>query len=536
MAETIASVRKKPDIALALILCAAVFLLGFMGLDNNCDWGDDFAAYMIDGIALAEGRYEEQIAINVILRSGSLVGKEEAHVHAFGFPLLHALTYRLAGFDTQSFSQLWLYKLPSLLAISMMAGAYYLFLRKRFGLGLSFLLSLALCAHTELYHAVRNLYNDAFFMSLSLCCFFLVEIYLDKDHKSRRILWGLLLGLMLWYSYSVRLNGIVTAVAVLLAQFVWLIRKKKKPGFTELVPVGTFLVLYVIFNVLIFPKPTSTSGAGDMNLANFISGSKYYMGMLIEWARHFAAICLDVPVSLAATFFYSVFDSPQLCAAVSRTESFIRNEVYTVLAICFLLLALWGMLRIGLKRDVHIVFFIFVSFIGTAALNLGQELRYLYVLLPHLLMYAVQAVMDLLSLSGANKKRPGWVLRLGRYILTGLLCIFAILPAAESGFENITNDVQENLTAYSQPAIEVYNYIQDNTAEDETIAFFKPRALYLNTARVSLLPQEKGFRISDADYYLEYKPAEEKLLEAETATDFIRIYENEEFILHQKLN
>ena len=103
------------------------------------------------------------------------------------------------------------------------------------------------------------------------------------------------------------------------------------------------------------------------------------------------------------------------------------------------------------------------------------------------------------------------------------------------GIENITNDAQENLTAYSSHAIEVYNYIDENLGEDETVAFFKPRALYLNTGRVSLLPQKDGFSISDADYYLEYIPAEEPWLTDELKAQYTAVFENAEFILHRKI-
>ena len=525
---------KGRDIAIAFFLCALFFLLGLATLDNNCNWGDDFAAYMSDGIAMAQGRYQEQLELNVTLRSGKLLGEENEHVHAWGFPLVHALVYRLAGFDTRDFSGLWLYKLPSLAAFSLMAGICYLFLRRRLGPGISVFLCLALCAHTEFFYAIRNLYNDVFFMALSLCSFYLVEKYLEQEDKKRRILWGLVLGVVLWYSCSVRLNGIVTVVCVLLAQLVWLIRDRKKPSLPDFFPVGVFAALYLAVNRLFMPIPTSTSSAGDAGLDTLIRGLAYYLDQLLGWARHFVEICLDIPIKLAATFFYSVLDSEKLCALVSRLESFAYEELYTVLAVLFLLCALVGMLRRGLRSDPHIVFFIFVSFVGTAALNLGQELRYLYVLLPHLLMYAALGIKDVLSFM-AGKRSPGRASSLLSGALCALLCIFALVPAVKSGAENISNNEQENLTAYSDAAIEVYNFIQDNSPEDGTIAFFKPRALYLNTGRVSLLPEEGGFSVADADYYLHYIPMEASFIPEGQEDDYMPIFENYEFILYERL-
>ena len=140
------------DRLIALALCIVIFLLGYINLDNNCNWGDDYAAYMADGIAMAEGRYDEQIRLNVILRSGRLVDKQSEHVHVFGYPLLLAAVNHISGFDTREFSNLFLYKLPSLISFSVMAGVYYLFLRKRLGTAMAFLMTLALCVCARLLH------------------------------------------------------------------------------------------------------------------------------------------------------------------------------------------------------------------------------------------------------------------------------------------------------------------------------------------------------------------------------------------------
>jgi len=528
--------KSRTDHFVAIALCFAILLLGLLNLDNNCNWGDDFAAYMADGIAMAEGRYEEQIRLNVILRSGRLVGEQTEHVHVFGYPLLHALVYSISGFDTASYSNLYLYKLPSLIALSLMAGAYFIFLRKRLGLSISVLMTLALCADMTLHYEIRNLCSDILFLALSMCSFYFMELYLEKPYGKRRIFWGIFLGILLWYTYSVRLNGIVSAVCVLLAQGIWTVRNRKNFKFTELIPLGTFLLLYIVFNLLVFPQPTSTSSAGDISFKTFFNGCEYYFGMLHQWARHFAEILLKLPVGLAATALYSVFDSPEICANISRIENFMYVQVFDFLAVIFLLLSLLGIIVYGIKKDVHIVFFLFASFIGTAALSLGQELRYLYVLLPFLLMYAVLGgkwiLEKLAKRSDKNPKRKN----LFQNALVALLCIFSIVPILENGIVNTKNNAQENLTAYSDGAIEVYNYIQGELDEEATIAFFKPRALYLNTGHVSLLPQDGGFEITDADYYLYYIPSEEQLITEELEEIYRTCFENYEFILYEKLD
>lgn len=45
----------RSDRIIALLLCLAVLFAAASGLDYDCSWGDDYAAYINDGIAIAGG-------------------------------------------------------------------------------------------------------------------------------------------------------------------------------------------------------------------------------------------------------------------------------------------------------------------------------------------------------------------------------------------------------------------------------------------------------------------------------------------------
>ena len=77
------------------------------------------------------------------------------------------------------------------------------------------------------------------------------------------------------------------------------------------------------------------------------------------------------------------------------------------------------------------------------------------------------------------------------------------------------------------------NYIENNVSQDSIIAFFKPRALYLNTEILSFIPEKNGMTVEDGDYYLYYKPDPDFLLPDET--NFSAVFENEEFKLFKKI-
>lgn len=69
MHKNISSIRSVSDRALAFFVALIVFLTVLSTLDNDCMWGDDFAAYISEGIAIAEGRFGQQVAMNSFMHS-----------------------------------------------------------------------------------------------------------------------------------------------------------------------------------------------------------------------------------------------------------------------------------------------------------------------------------------------------------------------------------------------------------------------------------------------------------------------------------
>jgi hypothetical protein len=526
--------RRAPDIIAAVLIALCIFLLGFFNLDNNCNWGDDFAAYMSDGIALAQGRYGEQIRINKILRDSVATDSAgiSVHVHAWGFPLLEAAVYKLAGFDTVNFDNLYLYKLPSLFFFSIMAGVCYLFFRRRMSVLPSLILVTVLCCSLEFMDAIRNLYNDVVFMALSLISFYCAECCLDCRKSRSKILLSVLLGILLWFSYSVRLNGITIILTVLLQHIIALVREKRRPEPSDFVPYGVFLLLVIIFNVIVFPQPTSTSSLiDDFSLSHLVTGTAYYWDQLANWVHGTFFNIFAVPV-------YTVFNFLLPGLNVSPAV----EPLTDILCWLFLIFAVIGFINDGLKRDTHLALYILLSFIGTAALNLGQDLRYLYVLLPHILAFAAGGIRWTVSAGGSFcRKKHEAPVRRKKYlmpaaaVLTAVVCLFAALPLLRADIENRRNFNREPLTAYSEEAVETYGYIRRELGRDKTIAFFKPRALYLNTGNVSMLPGRNDFKISSADYYLYYKPDPDFLLTEDIEDCFCLEFENGEFALYRNL-
>lgn len=125
----------KADKLVAAVLSAVMLALCLGSLDYGCTWGDDSAAYISEGIAIARGDFREHVKLNPLLHPsvlGDNVGDELVYV--WGYPLLLSAVYLADGFDMDNYSNIIVYKLPSALFFAVMAVCFFLLLRRRFSL------------------------------------------------------------------------------------------------------------------------------------------------------------------------------------------------------------------------------------------------------------------------------------------------------------------------------------------------------------------------------------------------------------------
>lgn len=530
------------DKFIAVMLSLTVLILISFTLDNNCSWGDDFAAYLSEGIAIAEGCLDEQAELNIMMHLTPLPEESQGKplVYAWGYPLLHSLIYKIVGFDRVVYDDLIYYKLPTVFAYSGMVGLYYLLCRIRFGKLTSVFLSGVLCLSPQLIEATGSLYTDALFMSLTVMAVYMTEKCVLEDIAKKRNVKALLLGALLWYIYCVRLNGIVVVLSVFFALIHGCAGKKKEDIKYFFFTVLSFAILYFIFNVIVFPKPSALSGIGDKLSITWIKEGIH---------RQF--------FELSYWYFYVVDVSTYaISSAICKTAEMTGNAIFTIFVSSsiiklsrFAIYLLMGASIIGMLSEIktrpHLVFLVIVSFVGTSIVNLIQGLRYLYVILPFVIFFSarglkciIQGLKRIYEYSGGKNERPPRTLFPKVATFLWAIYIFVVLvtaakPVVEKGIQNLRFPQRNENTAYSEAAIDMYNYIQKNVAEDDTIAFFKPRALYLNTRRHGLSPYEPQYEVTDTDYYLYYHQ-ERFLIDEDLKDCYDLIYGNEEMTLYKK--
>lgn len=529
------------DFVIFFFLVILFFALAYGSLTNICLWGDDFAAYILQGISIAEGNFDEQIKLNYLLHP-SYMPDEASNgelVYVWGYSLAQALVYKLVGFDRENFSSIIYYKLPSVVALALMAGILYLFLRRRFGCRLSIFMSVLFCLYSGFFDFFNEMYSDLFFLFFVVLSMYLCELFLESSGKCRIVL-GIFFGITLWYMYEVRLNGISILFLCVLAQITPYFNSDRRHErfsdkgsvIAEFLPYIVFIILKYISEAFLAPATSNASDLQGTNLGIIFGNAMNYFEMLLTW---YGSMWSNILHGLLGLGIIPVSDSPAFYDILFHVQNFLS---YFSMALCLI-----GILFDGIKKNFHYTVFIgFYSFVS-CMLFYNQGLRYLFPILPVMLMftgYGAVRVFRFLSKIVTTGK--------GKSILsTALLvaaCFCAFYPRyqdnrriqALEGQDSFFTSLAESSakSAYSSSALEAYNYINENIDKDSVIGFFKPRALYLNTQIKSIVPLDIiGHSLEEISHYLIFKHI---IINPSPTDDFIVIWENDDFVLMEKIN
>lgn len=514
------------DAIAAAALFLIVILLGAGLLDRGHEWGDDFAAYMLQARAIANGTMEEQSRLNRIIHPSELSfgGEEdpETITYVWGYPLALAGVYKLVGYDPAEGGIPLAYKLPNLIAYALFAVVVYLFYRRRFSFEGSLFLSLLFALHTQMLAHVNTLMSDVFCLTLSMAALLLIEIFLECGIGKKKACIGVLLGAVLWYNYEVRLNGVTVIYIVIFAHAINLLRSRpaKREWAVQLTPYAALLVLLGI-SLCVMPQATSNSShiASGPN-SWIIYNLRYYSEVIRDWLYGMlpggAPEEVSQGVSLRACVPYAVY-------------------------VCILL----GVLRAGITRNLHLTALMFGTFAVVLLLPYAQPIRYLFNALPLMLMFAAYgAQMIWTQVLRWPKGKALRVVRFAGYAAM-LVCVagMTVGTVEEIGEHIRLGGTEYRYGAYCDDALEVYTYIREHADEDDVIACMKPRATMLNTDRLCYAPGINGNQYKDLDYLLAFKKVEIKGLYdfvtegvwPELWAEMTEVCRNESFVLYKRV-
>lgn len=523
----------RADFWIAAFLILATLVVCLLRIDSGHSWGDDFAAYLNEAIAIADGRLEEQTRLNLFMHSSKSAFLQEVETsltYVWGFPLLLVPIYRLFGFDRVTYSTLIYFKLPSVVFTALLAGVLYAFYRRRFGMCMSAVVSLLFVLDAKVLTFTNKILTEMPYIFFQMLSLLLVEMHEYSATPRRKLLVGCALGLSLWATYIIRLNGVTVVLSCALCSLIGAWRERRAPLAYQLfrvLPYALFgLLLWLSYQVL----PVPTSNLSDLGQNTETNVFQSYIHLLSNWASSFFT-------GGSTGIFYS-----------------------EALPWAFLLLLLLGIFLVGLRKDFHITTLLVGSFIGVCTLDYNQGYRYLMPLSPLILLfvgYGFQWLSRYISPYHAQATRH--MFTFFTYALPVMAATLVLLTSLNNGIERFQHRGKElpSNNAYSIEAVDMYRYINSETPPDSVIAFFKPRLLYLNTQRVSYYlhtPQEyQEYSYGPyhdlehdsqyADYFLLYQDDEksdlrniEQLLADSGSTDeLVLVRTNKSFDLYQRI-
>lgn len=502
MIKTPAENFTKIDRYLAALLVLLILALGVCRLKSGLSfWGDDHSAYISEGIAIAEGRFDEQTRINYFYHPTEL--PEEAEngrlVYAWGYPLQLAGVYKLFGFDRVRFSSVLYYKLPSLLCLALTGGVLYLFLKRRFSALSAFCGALWFCIHPSVILWINRLYSDLAFLFFSMLSLLLMECYSERVRDEKPpVAMAVFFALSLLFTYATRLNGPAVCGVVLLGHgiFLW---KNRETGPRKLLlhMLPYLLFLLAAFGIEHFWLAPATGNAADIDGSNFRDYVVYYLSLIRDF-----------------------FAKPY-------------GPGFGWFGIAVMLLSALGILTNGVRENFHLSLLILGSLLVLVLLPYHQVMRYLLNLFPLMILFALYGLRFLLGRLPIEKL-PGKARKVLALAFALLLTAYPLgSAAAESLQERKTRDIPAFNDVYSPEAVEIYRYLQENTPEDAIICFCKPRSLTLNTERLAFKVDRNGHVLQDADYYLLNKREDlDYDLIGKTEIPMDLILENEGFALY----
>ena len=469
-------VNTKPIFVLLVGISA---ILISMDLHKGHFWGGDFASYIMQAQSILEGTQREFIEANrfTIENSSFEMGPD---AYPWGLPALLAAVIPVFG------TNLIALKLVGCISFLLFLVCLWVGFRKRHT-PLGFLGLIGIFVFNPY---VLNRFNaigtELPFLYLSTQSIILITVLVVENRSitRSRILDLVLLGASIAAAFFVRTNGLLLLATLAIAQLIALIQKQWKdetdwkslasPSFLKtcfagrrfsveaislfLTPYLTFYCAVALWNFWL-PK----GGISQMGLLNQIS----FPGLIDN-----AIVYLKFPVD----FYFGV---P------------FRKVVYVL----SLPIAIVGVSK-RLKMDYPIIVYALLTYALYVVWPFRLGLRGVIPLIPFYISFFISGLENF---QGSSKLKNTYFKKLVLVVPLVTIISFFLITSMPKILDNLSKEREITFGAYTETSKEMYSFIEENTEEDSTIIFFKPRVLRMITDRKSILINRTD-QLSRGDY------------------------------------
>ena len=523
----------RSDYAIALILAVLTLILCAVQVNSGHHWGDDFAGYIAQGIALAKGTSAQYIAENTFMweKTDWVFGPK---AYPWGFPLLLAPIYKIFGFNLVAF------KSVGIICYALFVGIFYIFCAKRLPKIYAIFGTLFFALNPfMIYFSANEIMSDIPFLLFGFVALIILAKLFSKSthplhHPSARegqqsaisvtgggicpYLIAIFGGIFMLFSAMIRINGFVI-VCALIAMHGILLAKRFVPQIFKTRILTPFAKVDSPYSWKIHAIPYIIFAFGFTAISlTLSSGGSGHFGALANISPHIMLRNLSVYLQFFGTFFVvrqAEFASIEGLYVLQSLE----REAFVIFLLCvpLILVGIWASLRDSKNFSENLFYCIFmVGFLVVLFVWVGFGFRLAYICLPFLVFWGAKGTMWLNN--GTKNIIYGKVMSV---ILLCVLVYFAFGGILQK--DKITRD-----GVYSTEAVQMWDFIDKNTPKNALIIFDKPRALYLYAHRVGFGTWNHK-RLNEADFVLCYNEWD-KCIGSESER-MKQIYMNHNFML-----
>jgi hypothetical protein len=485
---------KKVLLLLAILLSTA---LAFSLLTKDHDWGDDWASYLMQAVAITKGETHEFIQRNTFTmrESTHFIGPD---AYPWGFPALLA-PFTLACGPLNIFCL----KSINLIFWALFLWVSYALLARRLP-PLETALVLAVFASSPLLLNFNNqLTSDIAFLFCST-----LGLLLIVGRNTTSYTQGIppyLLGLALFFAFFVRTNGILLVPTLFLAQAFDYLQTRPRPvlDWKRILTIG--LIPYYVFGLLTL-----------VNLLLFPAGEGSHF-------EHLSLISLSSLADNVSTYF-------------AMPAYFFSGLPYPEIIYGLLLPFILGGIILNFKKDFPLIAYLGLSYALFIFWPDQQGIRFLFPLLPLLVYFAYQGMIATFFALTSQFPRAGQGLTRGFWLVIVAAFVWTSFGLARA---NLAQGRGPNGNVFDPISIEMFDFVKNQTPADSVVAFYKPRAMRLFTDRDALLV-DKCDALSMADYVVLRKSrgAVDQIAPADIAScnpsvQVTEVFDNGKFVVYR---
>lgn len=485
--------------AIAIAVLAAFTATSAATLARGQGWGDDFALYLMQAESLLNGHVDSFLSANVYANANSTdaVGPIAG---PWGYPLLIVPVLAAVGVNPLALNAL---NVPFLLAFLIV---FLLLVKDRLDPMESVLLVAVLASCPAYVAAENNILTDIPFLAFSTVSLLLIDRLLSSGAEEKTTHRGLAVGTggVIYLAFFVRGVGGLLLVTLLAGQLIVAIRglkvaaRRRGQLADRLMPYAVFGILWCVTAVAIpagqeYGRYTTAHLTEAVNLSLLGHNAQYYFHVVAT------AFLAGLPSEKIVYGFLLAFMMVGVVARVRKDYVFL---IYSAITMATLLIIPLG------------------------------GLRYLFPVLPFFLYFSYQGIRTAFLGVAEGDPRLGKVI--GYLVFLGLLASFGGTTARAAISNLVAGRQMEG--PFDAESSRMFAFIRNETPEQSTVIFRKPRAMRLFTGRNAIRITNCA-QLDQGDYLVFHRDREDGQLSLSDmeacGIDLAGIFENRNFTIYR---